>query len=330
MQNTLTPIWKMEKLKGIDNVTKDDLRLETGFVRVCENVNIDDEFMVERRDGVLRKIVSGNAHSGWSDGNRCYLVLDDDLVELFTNWTYLTLVSDVGPSRMRFERVGSIVFWSNLKYAGYIQESEAYPFPSSIRLNRATMAGGDLIEHHSGRLYVAQDGFIYRSLGGDPFEIDLEKDFMYLGGLITMMLGVNGPHGENGLYTSSAGHCQYITNLEPNLESAVWKTVLNEEAIPGSSVAIEEMDLGRGGGLMGRCAIWATKRGIYMGMPGGQVKDLTSKHYHLLDIVDGHSLIYDRGYRQYIFSGYAEPGYGVVNLGVTETVPIISMTGGTI
>lgn len=329
IQNTLKPLWELKKVMGIDNVTTDDLRLRPGFVRVCENVNIDDEFMIERRDGVLQKILTGVAHSGWSDGTDCFLVLDDDLVQLNTDWTLNTLVSAVGPSRMNFTKHGTMIFFSNLKYAGFIEAGVAYPFADNFRINRAKMAGGGLIEFLNGRLYSTQDEFIYRSIVGNAYEIDLEKDFIYMGGEISMMIGVNGIGVEPGLFTSSAGKCNYLSNLEPNLENVSWRTVVDVPALPGSAVAIEEIDLGKGGGLLGRGCIWSTSKGIYLGMPGGKVKDLTSEHYKVEGIVNGFATIRDyKGYRQYIYSGFPEAGIGQAGFEIEEFTPLISMTGG--
>lgn len=326
-QNTLTPLWELKKVMGIDNVTTDDLRVKSGFVRVCENVDIDDEFMAERRNGILQKVINGNAHSGWSDGKVLLMVLDDDLVQIETDWTVNELVVDVGYSPMNYVQAGSMVFFSNLKYVGYIERGFAYGFPEDFRTNRAKMPGGHLIEWHSSRFYVAQDTFIYRSIPGSTFEIDLEKDFIYVGPDITMLKGVNGLGGENGLYVSAGGRCAYLSNLEPSLETASYKTVLDYPALPGSAATIEQIDLKKGSGLEGKGVIWATTEGIFMGLPGGKVKDLTGDFYHVKGIVDGFSFIKQCGeYRQYVYLGHAEAGLGEATLEIVEPLSIISMS----
>ena len=319
IQNTLQPLYEIKKLKGMDNLATDDLRLDPGFVRVAENVDIDSEMMARRRKGVLKQLVSGVAHSGWSDEDKlCFLVLDNDLVQLHTDWTTPVVLSGVGPSKMNFFKIGDRVFFSNLLVNGYIRNGVAHGFPLITRTERERMLGGDLIEYHPPRLYVAQDQFIVRSVAGNPFEMDVERDHIDLGGNYTMLIGVNGPAGENGLYVSGGGKCMYVSNLEPSLEGATYKTLLDVPALRGSAVAIERMDLGKG--LVGRCCIFSTCIGIFMGLPGGYVKDLTSEHYAVLDIEEGFAYVkYHMGYRQYIFVGQAAPGVGLINISGIET-----------
>lgn len=305
IQNTLQPLYEIKKIKGVDNLCTDDLRLDPGFVRIANNVDIDSEMMARRRKGVLRVLLNGNAHSGWSDEDKlCFVVLNNNLVQINTDWTTTTLLVAVGPTKMNFVKVGDRVFFSNRLVVGYIQNSVAHGFPSTVRTDRQIMVGGELIEYHDACLYAAQDQFIFRSIAGDPFEMDLEKNSINVGGPTTMMIGVNGPGGETGLYVSSGGKCIYLSNLMPDLYEAKWKYLLDVPALLGSAVPIERMDMGRG--LVGRCVIWSTIIGIFMGFPGGYVKDLTSEHYAVMDIEEGASLVkWHAGYRQYIFMGQA-------------------------
>jgi hypothetical protein len=305
IQNTLQSLYEMRKLKGIDNLCTDDLRLDPGFVRVAENVDIDSEMMARRRKGILRQIVSGNGHSGWSDEDKlCFLVLDNNLVQLNLDWTTSVILPNVGPSKMNFTKVGDRVFFSNLSKNGYIQNGVVHAFPKNVRTGRQRMVGGELIEFAGTRFYVAQDGFLLRSIADNPFEMDIERDHIYIGGPITMLIYVNGPGRTPGLYVSGGGKCAFLSDLEPKLEEATYKPLLDVPALPGSAVAIERMDMGNG--LVGRCCIWSTVIGIFMGFAGGYVKDCTSEHYAVLDIEEGFSFIkYHMGYRQYVFMGQA-------------------------
>jgi hypothetical protein len=134
IQNILQPLYEMKKIKGIDNLATDDLRLDLGFVRVAENVDIDSELMARRRKGILRKLVSGAGHSGWSDEDKlCFLVLDNNLVQLNTDWSTTVLFSGVGSSKMNYFKIGERVFFSNLIMNGYIQDGVAHAFPADTR-----------------------------------------------------------------------------------------------------------------------------------------------------------------------------------------------------
>lgn len=104
---------------------------------------------------------------------------------------------------------------------------------------------------------------------------------------------------------------------------------LDVPAIKGSAVAIERMDLGSDPihkGLVGRCIIFSTNIGIFMGLPGGYVKDCTSDFYAVYDIEEGASLVkWHNGYRQYIFLGQA-PAEIIGNIGDME-FPVLESCG---
>jgi hypothetical protein len=327
IQNILTPLWELKKIKGIDNVTTDDLHLTPGYVRVAENVDIDTENIARRRKGILQKIVDGSGHSGWSEGSLCFLVLDGNIVQLNTDWTTTMILPSVGPSKMKFIKIDQRVFFSNLWVTGYLLNGTAYPFSDNqVRKDRQKMVGGGLIEYHNARLYSEEDGFIYRSIAGNPFEVDVKRDHIYLGGPITMLIGVNGPEGENGLYVSGDGKCVYLSNLEPSLEAANYKPLLDIPALPGSAIGIDRMILS--GRLVGRVAMWSTIEGIFMGLPGGKVRDLTGEHYFVLGIERGFALVRDiGGYRQYIYMGEASAGLGLASMEFIESVPTILASG---
>jgi hypothetical protein len=328
IQNTLQPLYELKKQRGVDNLCTDDLRLEEGFVRVADNVDIDSEQMARRRKGILTQLQSGACHSGWSDEDSlCFLVLNGDLIQLKTDWTTKTLVQSVGISHMEFVPLGSRVFFSNRTVTGYIENGVAYGFPDTARQDRQKMIGGKLLDFCNARLYSCDDNFIYRSISGNPFEMDLKRDHIYLGGAYTMLKSVNRPGGEVGLYVSGGGKCYYLDELEPSLEATRCRTILDVPALPGSAVAIERMDIGRIGGLEGRCCIFSTVIGIFMGFAGGFVKDCTSEHYAVLDIEEGYSYIkWHLGYRQYVFMGQVAPGIGLTNLQAVEEIDIASIS----
>jgi hypothetical protein len=329
IQDTLKPLIEFKKFKGIDNLCTDDLRLDPGFVRVANNIDIDSEMMARRRKGVLDKVVNGSAHSLWSDEDKlCFGVIANDLVQINTDWSTSLILATVGPTKMNFLKIGERVFFSNRIVTGYILDKVAYAFPEDVRPQRQRMVGGELIEYLNARFYAAQDDTIYRSVAGNPMEMDLENNFIVVGGPVTMLMGVGSDHLHiHGLYVSAGGKCIYLSNLEPDLVEAHYKLILDVPALPGSAVAIERMALGKD--VIGRCCVWSTVIGIFMGLPGGKVRDLTSDHYAVMDIEEGASLIkWHNGYRQYIFMGQeaAETAWGDIK-GILPG-PLVDLTSG--
>ncbi len=288
--------------KGIDNVTTEDARLRPGFVRVLTNSDIDSEGMLHLREGILSKIVSGNCHSLWSDGeDNCFCILDENFVKLNSDWTTTILLHDIGKSRMNFVKVDQRILFSSLSIAGYLEGGVAYAFPliDHTRVENShkdRMVGGELIEYFNGRLYATQEDVIYFSDAHNPMVMDLRKNFIpMINGPFTMLKAV-----VDGLYVSAGERCLFLAGPDP-FES-VYRSVLDVPAIKGSPAILEGWEFR--GEIIGKVIIWSTEDGIYMGLPGGVVRDLTSDHYVVEDATDGCALVkWDNGYQQYIFLG---------------------------
>ncbi len=302
-QEILRPLVEYNIWKGIDNQTRDDMRLKSGFVRVANNVDFDEEGMVHRREGILEEILSGSWHSLWTDGDTlCFGVKDNNLMRINSDWTTSTLLVSVGPSKMNFVPIGDRTFFSNLTNVGYIHNGVAYAFPSADRTMRQTMVGGELLEYYNGRLYSAQGDGIYCSVAYSPMEMEEKRNFIMLGGPITMMHAVI-----DGMYISAGNTVSFHHGSD--LFDMKYKELLNVPAIKGSPIVVERMvytSTTLKDRAIGKCVIFSTSIGIFMGMPGGELKNLTGDYYGVNDIEDGSAIIrWDSNYRQYIFMAQA-------------------------
>ena len=84
----------------------------------------------------------------------------------------------------------------------------------------------------------------------------------------------------------------------------VYTKILDEPALKGSAISIDEVK--QGDGSLGRGVIFSTEAGIYMGCKGGFIKDLTKGHYGVLGIEEGQAaVVWENGYQQYIFMSQA-------------------------
>lgn len=334
IQDVLIPLVEFKKWKGVDNLATDDMRVPPGFVRTADNVDIDSEDMMHMRKGILESIISGACHSLWSDeADLCFAVLANNLIQINKDWSYTVLLSGVGPSKMNFLQVEHKVFFSNIDFIGYIENSVAHAFPELSNIPQNTfkqrMVGGSLIEYFNSRLYAAQDETIYHSDAGSPMIMDKRKNLFVVGGPITMMLAVI-----DGFYIS-AGSKVVFAHYQGEVEFPIehgqlaipdfkYRKLLDVPALKGSAIAIERIDLGKSApigyrGVIGRVIIFATSIGIFMGLPGGHIHDCTSDHYAVYDIEEGASLIkWHNGYRQYIYVGQAPAGVGLINLNAVD------------
>jgi hypothetical protein len=120
MQKMLASLVEVLKWKGIDNLTKSDRRVSSGYFRVFNNFDIDDEGMVHGRLGISELALSGNWHSVFGDGKDVYGVRNGDLVRVYlvgATWTVSTVLTSVGSSRMNYVKVYDRIFFSN-RYIG--------------------------------------------------------------------------------------------------------------------------------------------------------------------------------------------------------------------
>jgi len=334
IQDTLIPLWELKKIKGIDNVATDDLRVPPGFVRSADNLDIDTEAMGHRRKGILEEIFNGFWHSLWSDeGDLCFGVRNGDLVRLKKDWTLDTVLDDVGYSKMNFVKVVDRVFFSNREKVGYIltSDGQAHGFPEPTRSLRQRMVGGELIEYFNGRLYAIQDRVAFHSVAYSPMEMDLKGNLIPMGGPVTMYHSV-----EDGIYCSAAEKIFFMSydgETELGQPKFKYKPLLDVPAKKGSPCIIERLDLGKEistshRGLAGRAVIFSTGIGIFLGLKGGYVVDCTSDHYAVLDVQEGCSLVkWHGGYRQYIFLGQAPAEIGGGNFKMRLPMLTGSFTG---
>ena len=302
-QELLTPIFEYKTWKGIDNVTPDRMRLDAGYMRVADNVDIDNASMIHRRKGASRNMIDGDWHSGWSNGLQFFGVFNGDLVEVNSDWTTTIVLAEVGESRMNFVQVGRRIFFSNSSIIGVIEDGEVYPFPDVDQTFKEKMVGGELIEYYNARLYASQVKEIFYSDAANPMIMDMRKNFILTGGPITMLKAV-----EDGIYVSAQGKTFFMHGDDPS--TFKYKPICDLPAIVGSPIVFEKevVTYAKRGTLAGKTVIFSTTDGIFMGYKGGAVEDLTSKHYGVLDVDSGCAFIrWDKLYQQYIFVGERFP-----------------------
>jgi hypothetical protein len=317
-QQTLTPLVEYKAVKGIDNLTTDPMRLSPGYVRIANNVDIDDERMMHRRDGVLRAILSGSWKSLWSKDDLCFGVKSGVLTKINVDWTETTILSAVGTSRMNYVPIDDRVFFSNLSVVGYIKDGVAYGFPEPDRQLRQKMVGGEILEYYEGRLYAVQGNNVFFSIAYSPMEMDSEKNFIQLNGPISMFNAVS-----DGIWVSEKDGISF--HQGPDLFNMIYKKMLNEPAIKGSAITIDGIDLASG--ASSKCVVFSTEIGIYMGFTGGVLKNVTDGKYGVLDIEQGQAIISSQnGYYQYIFMAQAPAGIGTVTLNVSDPADTASIT----
>lgn len=131
----------IDSFKGLNNVLRPE-RTPQDYLKEALNVDIDKTGGIHKRKG-YSLVMSGNVSKLWSDNNRCFAVIDDNLVELDDSYLVTEILPDVGMISPYFEGVGDDYYFVSSQLNGVIQSNGTYrPF-------------GINPPHHNGQLSVA-------------------------------------------------------------------------------------------------------------------------------------------------------------------------------
>ncbi len=317
-------LFEFKKFKGICN-TNDSARIDPDYQAVAENVDIDDEYMLHRRDGYGDIVVTGSAHSLWADDRVCLFVHNGSLKRLMPDLGNVSLLTVDQSLYMEYVRatVNDYVYFTNNSIVGFYTNGVVYPMPDPDQTHKTRMIGGHLIEYYNGRLYSAFDDKIFYSDATYLNQMDKRFSFMPMPGRITLLKAVY-----DGLYVGAGNNVWYLGGLggeEPPVFNYI--KVSDNPVLPNSGVKIEGEDIGKG--LLGTSVMWASEEGIWIGLPQGQTKNVTKGHYAFpkpAEIATGTGFYREYPISQYVYIWRYRQGYGDGIGSITIPTPIVSGT----
>lgn len=108
-----------ENFRGLRNDVEPS-KFELGELADALNVDIDDALALKLRRGQAL-VLAGSSHSLWSDGTRCFAVVDNDLVELDPDLTPRTIHEGMTPHLpVAYATIPGRAFWSNGRERGCV------------------------------------------------------------------------------------------------------------------------------------------------------------------------------------------------------------------
>lgn len=116
----------IDSWKGLNNVTVPE-RTEQGYLKEATNIDIDKGGGIRKRKGYVQKL-SGNFHSLWSDGTNCFAVKDGNLVKIASDYSVITLLSNVGTDKISFDYYDGAYYFTSNSRSGIIEGSDIVPF----------------------------------------------------------------------------------------------------------------------------------------------------------------------------------------------------------
>lgn len=146
--------------KGLNNTLPPE-RTPQDFLKTAENVDIDRSGGIQKRSG-YSQIISGNFHSLWSNGSDCFGVKDETLVRIYSDYSTVDLVQDIGNDKISFEEDGDFVYFTSKTHTGIIYGNSVIPFgiDNPNPRPKLSLGNGVLVKgtYQIAITYLAEDG----------------------------------------------------------------------------------------------------------------------------------------------------------------------------
>jgi hypothetical protein len=236
------------------------------------NVEIDNTYALESRQGSLIKIAGSGVHSLWGRGDFGFYIDNGILYLLNSDYTTLQLMTGLANTRMSYVQVNDRVYMTNGAYIGYYSELTIHSLVSPVEGFKAVLPAGQRIAYLKGTLYVAKGKVLYIA---DALcdHYDIRTGFKVFENDITMLRPA-----DNGIYVAD-GKTWYLSEKRAFADDASEfrkEQVLDIDAIPFTDVLMSAAFVGEGG--EGEVAVWLTSEGVCMGDSKGAVKIVTPNY----------------------------------------------------
>jgi hypothetical protein len=247
------------------------------------NVDIDQTGGISSRPGRTKVTSLVRPHSLWSNGGLCFVVSEDTLYQVNSDYSVNPIVSGLTiGAHMAFAWFAGMVFWMNGNQCGIISpngtnvawQASKYVGPDTIYEISFVPPIGSILEVMSGYLLIGQGPILWFSMQFAPLYYRLSRDFIGFPSDLTMVQAV-----EDGVWISDSKTAYWLAGHDPNqwlLQPKSGFPAYPNPAIPGTAVGVQGSIIGQKQ-LVGRVAIWTGPKGICVGASGGQFLNLTER-----------------------------------------------------
>jgi len=274
----MKPVTLLKGTVGLNNIF-DPLRIKDNYKSdMCElaeayNVDIDSSGRVSRRKGWTITSITEDCHSIFCDGGDCLFVSGGSLYRLNKDYSRTGIRSGLSSGRrMSYCQVASDIYYTNGCENGYVRGDISYVWYAKPYVGPATTKIfndpplSTLIEAHSSRIYAAvRNGIEY----SEPFSygwFSSANNFIALRSTPSMLRSV-----VDGIYVGLDDSVIFLSGRNPT--EFEYNVVSNYPILVGTDVKIDGKYLNKN--VTGKCIMWTSKDGIYVGLPGGQIDNLT-------------------------------------------------------
>lgn len=298
-----TPLFRFTRIKGINNIDSNAYRFSVSadsnhqpilFMKVVENLDIDNSFMLTKRPGYASKLSGTGIHSLWSNGLKCFFVDGDSLYELLPDYTITLLRSNVN-GRLAYASFNNRIYLTNnLDLIAYYLAGAIHTLSQPVIEFKLPLPPGSHIAVHYNSILVAKDDTLFISDSLCDF-YDIRYGYRRFESGIDMILPV-----KSGIYISDQNGVWFISGTTHE-EFKRYK-VSDTKAIPGTGIITDSANFFEPGGG-GMVAVWTSSNGIFIGDENGNVKNLTNSSYSVGDFGLGSAVLRDvSGVSHYLVS----------------------------
>jgi archaellum component FlaF (FlaF/FlaG flagellin family) len=267
-----------QNFKGINNVA-DANNLTVDELSEAENVDIDNEGKVKRRNGYTKKLTaSDKIHSMWSNDRICLFIDGTTLKRLNSDYTASTIRDGVSSLPMSFVDVNENVYYSNATVNGYIgSDGNDNRYSTPTENYKVATKTGQHIEYYNGRLFIAKNETIWYTDAYNYGVIDMRTNAIEMKDEVTMLKAV-----DDGIYVSigdinDRSSVIFLSGSTPSEMHS--REVAHYGAIEGTAVKTKSAYVGDGN--VGEKVIWTSRKGICLGENGGRFTNLTATKYEV-------------------------------------------------
>ena len=269
------------KALGLNNVS-DPTRLKYDFesgateLAVAYNVDIDSSGRIAMRRGLTATSRTESSHSIFCDGGECLFICGTSLYRLNPDYSRTGVRSGMtAGNKCRYVQIAGRIYYSNQVEIGYVLNGVSYVWQAETYIGPTTHRRfsnpvvGKFLEFLSSRIYVSKDNILWYS---EPFAygwFDLASNFVPFGSIIRMVRSV-----KTGLYVGTEREVVFIGGAEP--KQFTYEIVSNSPVVEGTDVKLSGAWF-EDGKVTGQLAMWTAQDGIYVGMPDGQVRNITKE-----------------------------------------------------
>lgn len=296
-----TPLVWLRSSRGLNNKV-DPVRVaydpSVGVTDLTEAVNIVHDYTgaISRRLGYTATDITSECHSLFCEGGECLFVTGNALCVLANDFRYTPIRNVTVGANVSYAQVGEKIYYVNGHEKGFVMNSLSYDwakapdprYPDATRTHIDPPIG-TIVRLFNARIYIAQGNVVWHS---EPFGYNLfdpARGYFVTPGRVTMIRPV-----KQGLFVSTESRTYFYRGVVP--EEFIVETAALYPVIEGTDAEADGSNILNGELGLGVLGIWTTPQGICIGLPSGEVVNLTLNKLDYPNALRGAGLCTDEKY----------------------------------